>query len=217
PRVRREITVEHEGIVHTIHEARPGKPESHATWKVFTRAHRPTERARAGAGEMHDRGTIDISWAVPEYTGDTDLTVPKGRGEFWSFFPTKYPMTLAGILNGAWKTNEDRQNLLDSSPFNEEIIQAAARLVVESLPQLAPAEDPGAYLPLLPGRTRESETLNWADRYLTEQIWKLAGRLPSLPDQDGVLRVPHELRVHPAPVGKVPLRFDWLRMWNDYP
>lgn len=217
PQIRREITVEHEGVVHTIHEARTGKPDSKATWKVFTHAHRPTERARASAGEMHDRGTIDVSWAVPEYTGGAVLTVPKGRGEFWSFFPTKYPMTLAGILNGAWKTNEDRQNLLDSSPFNEEIIQVAAKLVVESLPQLAPAEDPGAYLPLLPGRTRESETLNWADRYLTEQIWKLTARLPSLPDQDGVLRVPGELRVHPAPVEKAPLKLDWLRMWNAYP
>ncbi len=217
PQIRREITVEHEDIVHTIHEARTGKPESRATWKVFTHAHRPTDRARASAGEMHDRGTIDVSWAVPEYTGDTVLTVPKGRGEFWSFFPTKYPMTLAGILNGAWKTNEDRQNLLDSSPFNEEIIQVAAKLVVESLPRLAPAEDPGAYLPLLPGRTRESETLNWADRYLTEQIWKLTAQLPSLPDQDGVLRVPRELRVHPAPIGKSPLKLDWLRMWNAYP
>ncbi|MEW2067665.1 DEAD/DEAH box helicase [Streptomyces sp. NPDC007346] len=217
PQIRREITVEHEDVVHTIHEARTGKPESRATWKVFTHAHRPTERARASAGEMHDRGTIDVSWAVPAYTGDTVLTVPKGRGEFWSFFPTKYPMTLAGILNGAWKTNEDRQNLLDSSPFNEEIIQVAAKLVVESLPRLAPAEDPGAYLPLLPGRTRESETLNWADRYLTEQIWKLTAQLPSLPDQDGVLRVPRELRVHPAPIGKSPLKLDWLRMWNAYP
>ncbi|MFI9036037.1 DEAD/DEAH box helicase [Streptomyces sp. NPDC053726] len=217
PQVRREITVEHEGVAHTIHEARTGKPESQSTWKVFTHAHRPTEAARASAGEMHDRGTIDIAWAVPEYTGDTVLTTPRGRGEFWSFFPTKYPMTLGGILNGAWKTNEDRQNLLDSSPFNQEIIQVAARLVVDSLPQLAPTGDPGAYLPLLPGRTKESETLNWADKYLTEQIWKLAAQLPSLPDQDGVLRVPRDLRIHPAPLKKVPLKLDWLRMWNACP
>ncbi|MFD5187365.1 DEAD/DEAH box helicase [Streptomyces sp. NPDC058357] len=218
PPVRREITVDHEGSLHTINETRTGKPESRSTWKVFTHTHRPTEKARASAGEMHDRGTIDISWAVPEYTGDTVLIAPKGRGEFWSFFPTKYPMTLSGALNGAWKTNEDRQNLLDSSPFNQEIIQVAARLVVESLPQLAPAEDPGAYLPLLPGRTRESETLNWADRYLTEQIWKLAAQLPSLPDQDGVLRVPGDLRIHPAPLrNKAPLKLEWLRMWNACP
>ncbi|TXS62540.1 DEAD/DEAH box helicase [Streptomyces sp. sk2.1] len=218
PPVRREITVDHDGCLHTINETRTDKSESRSVWKVFSHAHRPTAKARASAGEMHDRGTIDISWAVPEYTGDTVLVAPKGRGEFWSFFPTKYPMTLSGALNGAWKTNEDRQNLLDSSPFNQEIIQVAARLVVESLPQLAPAEDPGAYLPLLPGRTRESETLNWADRYLTEQIWKLAAQLPSLPDQDGVLRAPRDLMIHPAPMrNKAPLGLEWLRMWNACP
>ncbi|MGW0668085.1 DEAD/DEAH box helicase [Streptomyces sp. NPDC002746] len=217
PVVRREITVDHDGFSHTIHERRTGRPDSSSAWRVFTHFHRPTEAARASAGEMHDRGTIDISWAVPEYTGDTVLTTPRGRGEFWSFFPTKYPMTLRGALNGAWKTNEDRQNLLDSSPFNQEIIRVAARLVVDSLPHLAPPEDPGAYLPLLPGRTKESETLNWADKYLTEQIWILAAQRPSLPDQDGVLQVPRDLRIHPAPRDKVALEPDWLRMWSAYP
>ncbi|WEH41648.1 DEAD/DEAH box helicase [Streptomyces sp. AM 2-1-1] len=217
PTVRREITVDHDGFLHTVNESRTGKPDSRTSWKVFTHAHRPTEQARSSAGELHDRGTVDISWAVPEYSGETVLTTPRGRGEFWSFFPTKYPMTLSGALNGAWKTNEDRQNLLDSSPFNREIIQVAARLVVDSLPHLAPAKDPGAYLPLLPGRTKESETLNWADRYLTECIWALAAQLPSLPDQDGVLRAPRDINIHPAPERKVPLRMEWLRMWSSYP
>ncbi|WP_330452353.1 MULTISPECIES: DEAD/DEAH box helicase [unclassified Streptomyces] len=217
PPVRREITVDHDGFLHTIHETRTGRPRSTSAWKVFSHAHRPSEAARASAGEMHDRGTIDIAWAVPEYTGETVLSTPRGRGEFWSFFPTKYPMTLRGALNGAWKTNEDRQNLLDSSPFNQEIIQVAARLVIDSLPQLAPAQDPAAYLPLLPGRSKESETLNWADKYLTEQIWKLAAERPSLPDQDGVLRVPRDIHVHPAPDNKVPLKQEWLRMWSECP
>ncbi|MFF2436173.1 DEAD/DEAH box helicase [Streptomyces sp. NPDC058107] len=217
PPIRREIRVDHEGFLHTIHETRTGRPDTQWRWKVFTHAHRPTEAARRSAGEMHDRGTIDISWAVPEYTGETVLIAPKGRGEFWSFFPTKYPMTLSGALNGAWKTNEDRQNLLDASPFNQEIIQVAARLVVDSLPHLAPAEDPGAYLPLLPGRTRDSETLNWADKYLTEQVWKLAAQRPSLPDQDGVLQIPRDVRIHPAPQKEGGFKLEWLRMWNAYP
>ncbi|WEH33586.1 DEAD/DEAH box helicase [Streptomyces sp. AM 4-1-1] len=217
PPISRQITVEHDGYRHTINENRTRKPAVKTRWKVFTHAHRPTEKARLSAGEMHDRGTIDVAWAVPEYTGDTVLTVPRGRGEFWSFFPTKYPMTLSGALNGAWKTNEDRQNLLDASPFNQEIIQVAARLVVDSLPHLAPAEDPGAYLPLLPGRPRESETLNWADRYLTEQIWELTARRPSLPDQDGVLRVPRDLRLHPDHGRNGKLKLRWLEKWNAYP
>ncbi|MEV6260256.1 DEAD/DEAH box helicase [Streptomyces sp. NPDC051784] len=217
PPVRREITVDHDCFRHTIHETRTGRPQSTTTWKVFSHAHQPSEAARASAGEMHDRGTIDIAWAVPEYTGETVLSTPRGRGEFWSFFPTKYPMTLSGALNGAWKTNEDRQNLLDSSPFNQEIIRVAARLVVDSLPHLAPAQDPAAYLPLLPGRNKDSETLNWADKYLTEQIWKLTAERPSLPDQDGVLRVPRDIHVHPAPLNKVPLKQEWLLMWSECP
>jgi superfamily II DNA or RNA helicase len=218
PPARREITIEHEGFHHVIHEERTGQRPARSEWKVFTHTHRPTERARESAGEMHDRGTIDIAWAVPEYSvGDKVLSAPKGRGEFWSFFPTKYPMTLSGALNGAWKTNEDRQNLLDGSPFNQEILQVAARLVVESLPALAPPQDPGAYLPLLPGRSRESETLNWADMYLTRQIWQMTAQRPSLPDQDGVLRVPRELLIHPDMGKRGKLRSEWLEMWNRYP
>lgn len=126
-------------------------------------------------------------------------------------------MTLSGILNGAWKTNEDRQNLLDSSPFNQEMIRVAARLVVESLPQLAPAEDPAAYLPLLPGRPRESETVSWADRYLTEQIWEATTHRPSLPDQDGRLQVPRELIIHPSLGKDNKAVAGWLTLWNSYP
>ncbi|UQT58338.1 DEAD/DEAH box helicase family protein [Streptomyces durmitorensis] len=217
PPIRRVIKVEHEGFRHTIHERRTGQQASRTDWKVFTHAHRPTEAARRSAGEMHDRGTIDIAWAVPEYSGDKLLTAPRGRGEFWSFFPTKYPMTLSGALNGAWKTNEDRQNLLDASPFNEEIIQVAARLVVDSLPHLTPPQDPGAYLPLLPGRTKESETLNWADQQLTEQIWEMAAQRPSLPDQDGVLRIPRDLHLHPDMGKRGKLKAQWLDLWNAYP
>ncbi|WTL26712.1 DEAD/DEAH box helicase [Streptomyces sp. NBC_01498] len=214
PHARREITVEHDEYRHTINETRTGSSVVTTDWKVFTHAHRPTDIARRSAGEMHDRGTIDIAWAVPEYTGDTVLTTQRGRGEFWAFFPTKYPMSLSGALNGAWKTNEDRQNLLDASPFNQEIIRVAARLVVDSLPHLAPRQDPAAYLPLLPGRVRES--LNWADRYLTEQIWKLAGQRPSLPDQDGVLQCPRDLKLHPSMGTKGSLKLRWLQMWNAH-
>ena len=219
PEVRRVITVEQDDFHRTIHERRTDKPAATSKWNVFTRTHKPTEQARASAGEMHDRGTIDVSWAVPEYTGEAPFTTPRGRGKFWSFFPTKYEMTLSGALNGAWKTNEDRQNLLDSNTFNRELIQVAARLVVESLPHLAPPSDPAAYLPFLPGRPRESETVSWADLMLTQNIWELAAQMPSLPDQDGVLRTPRELRFHPdeGKARRRVLKPEWLRMWSACP
>jgi superfamily II DNA or RNA helicase len=219
-KVRRVLTTEKHGHHHVINEQRTGSKPSSQRWKVFSVTHSPTEQARSSAGEMHDRGTIDIAWAVPEYSGNAPFAAPfTGRGKFWSFFPTKYEMTLSGALNGAWKTNEDRQNLLDSNAFNRELIQVAARLVVHSLPRLAPPEDPGAYLPLLPGRPRESETVSWADLLLTQNVWALTALLPSLPDQDGVLRVPGELRFHPDD-GKNSARAlkpEWLRMWSACP
>ncbi|AZP18111.1 DEAD/DEAH box helicase [Streptomyces aquilus] len=220
PVVRRTLVVERDGERHTVREERPGRHPSANGWRVFTLAHVPTAEARASAGELHDRVTLDISWAVHEYAKDGKtglLTHQSGRGRFWSFFPTKYEMTLSGILNGAWKTNEDRQNLLDSSPFNQEMIRIAARLVVESLPDLAPREDPAAYLPLLPGRSRESETVSWADRYLTERIWDATAHRPSLPDQDGRLQVPRDLNIHPSLGKDNKSLVRWLTLWNSYP
>ncbi|MEV5321153.1 DEAD/DEAH box helicase family protein [Streptomyces sp. NPDC052687] len=220
PVVRRTLTVERDRELHTVREERTGRPSSINRWRVFRLTHQPTAAARTDAGELHDRISLDISWAVREYERDPNtglMTAPKGRGLFWSFFPTKYEMTLGGILNGAWKTNEDRQNLLDSSPFNQEMIRVAARLVVESLPELAPAEDPAAYLPLLPGRDRGSETVSWADRYLTEQIWEATTHRPSLPDQDGQLRVPRDLSIHPSLGKDNKSLVRWLTMWHSYP
>ncbi|MET7293575.1 DEAD/DEAH box helicase [Streptomyces griseoloalbus] len=218
PPVRRVLTTEQSGDLHTVIEERTGRTPTSARWRVFSTTHEPGPAARDDAGELHDRLTLDLAWAVPalEHDPKSGLRVSpqaRGRGRFWSFFPTKYEMSLSGILNGAWKTNEDRQNLLDSSAFNEEMIRISATLVVDSLPRLAPAEDPAAYLPLLPGRVKEA--ISWADAFLTEEIWKQAAVRPSLPDQEGVLRVPTQLRIPP--------RLDkernagWLRMWHESP
>ncbi|MFF1438312.1 DEAD/DEAH box helicase [Streptomyces sp. NPDC058295] len=218
PAIRRVLTTERTGNLHTVVEERTGRPTVSARWRVFSTTHEPGPTARADAGELHDRLALGLAWAVPALEKDekTGLHVSpqsRGRGRFWSFFPTKYEMSLSGILNGAWKTNEDRQNLLDSSAFNEEMVKVSASLVVDSLPGLAPAEDPAAYLPLLPGRVKEA--ISWADEFLTREIWERTAVRPSLPDQEGALRVPTELHVPP--------RLDkdrhagWLRMWHETP
>ncbi|MFC9531356.1 DEAD/DEAH box helicase family protein [Streptomyces sp. NPDC056975] len=220
PSARRVLTAARVGTLHTVREARPGKTQLTDHWRVFTTSHEPGTEARKDAGELHDRFSLDISWAVPALALDAERGLygnskASGRGRFWSFFPTKYEMSLSGILNGAWKTNEDRQNLLDSSPFNQEMIRVAAALVVDSLQSLAPTEDPAAYLTLLPGRVKEA--ISWADEFLTREIWKRTVDRPSLPDQNGVLRLPSELRVHPR-LDKDLKRLDrWLRIWNECP
>ncbi|WP_137725580.1 DEAD/DEAH box helicase [Prescottella subtropica] len=211
-RVRREILVHVKDGIREIRQSRTGASTTSEKYRVFTLPHQVPDEIRQGAGELHDRVTIDVSWAVPDYTrsdGSDFLAVPNDRGTFWSYFPTKYPTTLSGALNAAWKTNEDRQNLLDSSDLNGELLRVAARLVVGSLEDLVDPSDPAAYLPLLPGRPRESP--NWACKYLTEQIWALAAKSPSLPDQNGVLTLPTELRIH-----REKLSPGALALWREY-
>ncbi|MEB8337899.1 DEAD/DEAH box helicase [Streptomyces endophyticus] len=220
PLARRVLTTKQTGDLHTVAEERTGKRTVDDRWRVFSVAHEPGRAARDDAGELHDRLSLDLSWAVPALEKDPESGLyisPKarGRGRFWSFFPTKYEMSLSGILNGAWKTNEDRQNLLDSSPFNQEMVRTAASLVVDSLPGLAPSEDPAAYLPLLPGRVKEA--ISWADEFLTREIWSRTADRPSLPDQDGALRVPSRLRVHPRFDKDLKRLAGWLRMWHECP
>lgn len=121
PVARRVLTTRQSGDLRTVVEERTGKATASEDWRVFTTSHEPGPEARADAGELHDRLALDISWAVPALREDPESglyvnPLTRGRGTFWSFFPTKYEMSLSGIVNGAWKTNEDRQNLLDSSP-----------------------------------------------------------------------------------------------------
>ncbi|MEV7077077.1 DEAD/DEAH box helicase [Streptomyces sp. NPDC093516] len=220
PVARRVLTAQRAGDLHTLVEERTGKAVTTERWRVFTATHEPGPEARADAGELHDRLSLDLAWGVPSLEKDPESGLyisprARGRGKFWSFFPSKYEMSLSGILNGAWKTNEDRQNLLDSSPFNQEMIRVAARLVVDSLPALAPAEDPAAYLPLLPGRVKEA--ISWADEYLTREIWARTADRPSLPDQDGVLRLPTQLRIHPRLDKDLKRLSGWLRLWHECP
>jgi superfamily II DNA or RNA helicase len=199
---QRQIDHRSSGNKHFIQESRLDGSVVEHEWRVFTVTHRPSRTALGSAGELHDRPEIDISWAVPRSSG--------ARGLFWSYFPTKFATTLRGLLNAPWKTSEDRQAIFDGNAFNEELISIAARLVVDSLPALVDAKDPAAYIDFLPGRGREAP--QFADERLTRAIWAAAAERPSLVDQDGVLRRPSEMQIHPED-----LREDWLREWAACP
>lgn len=188
-KVRREIRLSKDGAIYHLHDG----PDV-SSWRVFERIHRPSERAREVAGELADRDELPLIWAVP-----TDGRRRAERGTFWAFFPTHYVTTLRGILNAPWKTNQDRQNLLEGT-FNEELLAAASELVVDALPELPSNEDPAAHLDVMPARGREAP--NWADALITDSVYRLAAARPSLPDQTGRLRLPSELSIHPADVGR---------------
>lgn len=173
-----------------------------SSWRVFPMNHVPSAAARKDAGELADRESLPIIWAVP-------LGGRVGRGRFWAFFPTEYFTTLSGILNAPWKTNEDRQNLL-TGLFNQELLDAAASLVVDSLDQLVDKSDPGRYLDLIPARGREAP--NAADEYLTDAVYSIAKDRPSIPDQGGRLQPPELMHLHPDGATR-----EALQMWASSP
>lgn len=140
--------------------------------------------------KTRDRTTLPVLWAVPKQPG-------RSRGRFWAFFSTQTVTSLRGILNAPWKTNSDRQNLLDG-PLNRKLIRAAANLVAQSLPTLLRAEEPGQILDFLPARLEADAT--WAESELVQQLESILGGSLCLPDANGVLQVPTALRLRPEAV-----------------
>jgi superfamily II DNA or RNA helicase len=157
-------------------------------WLLLETVHEPSEAAKADAGVMSRRDRVPIDWALP-------LDERRALGALWTFFPTDFETTLSGIVNAPWKTNPDRRNLLEGA-FNRELLEVVARMVVDNLPRLLDAEDPGRLLDIIPGR--EAEARGWEDRTLNEQIYELAAAAPSLPDADGQLCLPATLTLAPS-------------------
>ncbi|MDT0308367.1 helicase-related protein [Streptomyces sp. DSM 44917] len=203
-RLRRVLRQQTEGTAHRVIEDSGGRVTDDERWQVFHVDHVPSAEARKTAGELHERPEIRLSWAVP----GKGVKARRQRGSFWAFFPTNYDTTLTGILNAPWKTPEDRQNLTKSD-FNSELIEAAAKLVVDSIPRLVEKDDPASYLNLLTARGREAS--QWGDAMISEKLIKAASEAPSLPDQLGAVRPPRELRLHPDD-----LRQHWLDLWASY-
>ncbi|WP_410603313.1 DEAD/DEAH box helicase [Amycolatopsis sp. lyj-90] len=202
---RRQLFQRADGDRYQIQEETANGSTVTAPWRVFNRIHRPSKVALHAAGELHDRPELDLAWAVPDRKGRGSTT-----GTFWAYFPTKYRTTLRGIANAPWKTSEDRQNLYDGNAFNREMIDAMAALVVDSFPLLCRPEDPASYLDCAPARGREEP--QWAAEDLVASIWKATVTRPSLPDQQGTMRLPAVVRLHPQDI-----KTEWLEKWRAYP
>ena len=173
PDVARRLTLKVEGQVHTLSEA-----DSPSRWLRFSRSHELSTRAWADRRSEDDRTQVTVTWAAP-------LERWKQPSRFWAYFPTLTPSLVRGILNAPWKTNEDRQNLLDGA-YNDDLIRAAARLVASSCHHLRTVEDPARHLDALPRRPEPGDSPH-ADRLRTA-IFRALRRRAVLPDQSGKLR-----------------------------
>ena len=158
-----------------------------AGWMLFGLVHTLSGDARADRRALDDNDEVPIHWAAP-------LDRLDRPGHFWAFFPTKTSSLVAGILNAPWKTNEDRQNLL-GGPYNEELIEAAAALIADSLPALSIEDDPSRHLDALPRRQQadDSEQVN----LLRERLFDDLRERDIVPDEEGLLRRVEALRYPP--------------------
>jgi superfamily II DNA or RNA helicase len=146
---------------------------------------------------------VPLAWAVPAQATQV--------GKFWSFFPTRDETTLRGILNAPWDTNTERTRLLENA-YNRFLVERFADLVVRAIPFLQGrnTDDPGAYLEFLPARGREQRSA--ADDWITTSVNNQMAVSASLPDLDGVMHVPNQLRRPPDAVGS-----DVLVRWSETP
>ena len=180
--VKRTIELEQVGDEHLLVEG-----ETTARWKLFGCTHCLSDTARADRRSLDDGDIVPIWWAAPL----DRLTEP---GRFWAFFPTMTASLVAGILNAPWKTNEDRQNLLPG-PYNDELIDAAAEMISDKLTALATATDPARHVDALPRRHEAGDT-DHSDRLRRRLLLNLCRR-PTVPDQDGKLRIVGSLNFPP--------------------
>ena len=165
--------------------------DNKSTWSVFRT---DIETAKLGKDAREDavpktreRDRIPLLWAVPHQS-------KKATGQFWAFFPTETETSLAGILNAPWKTNADRQNLLDGA-FNRALINEAVALAGRSLPRLIRDSDPGYLVEILPARA--ADAVGWADKALIALLESSFREIPCVPDETGDLRIPTQLRMRP--------------------
>ena len=161
--------------------------ERTARWRVFKTSHPLSIEARNDWRLHDDSGDVPIRWAAP-------LDRLDRPGHFWVFFPTDTASLVAGILNAPWKTNEDRQNLLPG-PYNEELIEAAAAMIAEALPELATNEDPARHLDALPRRHERGDSHQ--AELLRKCLFAHLHERAIVPDQDGNLRMLQDISYPP--------------------
>lgn len=168
-------------------ELRDGSNRS--LWKLFSHEHELSDAAKDDSRALDNADSVRIQWAAPLEAARTAVQ------QFWAFFPTQTSSLVAGILNAPWKTNEDRQSLLPGV-YNNELIAAAAQLVVDSLPRLWTADAPARHLDVLPRRAETGDNPH-ASR-LRAQLYELLEGAPVIPDQTGALRPLDDIWFAPA-------------------
>ena len=172
-----------------LHSKRFDDVARNSRWKLFSKKIRLSDEARENYTlELDPNDEISVSWAVP-------IDRMNEPGDFWAYFPSTESCLVAGILNSRWKTNNDRQNLVDGA-YNDELILAFAELIADNLYQLSSKDDPARHLDALP-RRREAGDDKYADM-LRNRLGELLIERNIIPDLEGTLRATSVIRYPPS-------------------
>ena len=208
----RYLTLECEGVSrsftlqHRKEEFHLDTGEETSRWRLFKTTHTLSSEARSDWGLDEDISNVPISWAAP-------LDRLDRPGDFWAFFPTNTASLVAGILNAPWKTNEDRQNLLPG-PYNDELIETAARLIADVLPRLSTKKDPARHLDALPRRQEAGDSRQSV--LLRKLLFAHLREQEIVPDQQGTLRAVRELKYPPRELTDTS-NLAPIKRWVEYP
>lgn len=196
----REFTLRHDG-----EELELDTGGGSSRWRCWETTHTLSAAAREDSRTLDDTGDVRIAWAAP-------LDALSEPDRFWAFFPTQTVSLLAGILNAPWKTNEDRQNLL-AGPYNDELIDAAARMVADALPSLRTCDDPARHLDALPRREEAGDGAQ--SKRLRESLLSVLEGREIVPDQDGRLGLLNEVRYAPEALTSPRVEQEPLDRWQS--
>lgn len=175
-------------------------------WMIVNGMHKLSREAKADTRGRDNADDVPIWWAAP-------IDQLNDPGRYWAFFPTLTPSRLAGILNAPWKTNEDRQNLLPGA-YNDELIDAAAVMIAQALPILATTDDPAKHLDALP--RREDASGSEHSNRLRNCLYDVLTSRNIVPDQDGNLRKPSELKCPPNALVHNSQASGALKEWSTF-
>ena len=162
-------------------------------WKIFHRIHALSPDAQRDRRTLDDAEQVKIRWAVP-------LDPRSRHHHFWAFFPTQTTSLISGIFCAPWKTNEDRQNLL-SGEYNEDLIDATAMLVADSITHLYTSEDPARHLDVLGGRI--DGNLNPHADHLVNTVYSILHNREIIPDLDGTLCTLGDVSIPPSALSEI--------------
>ena len=156
-------------------------------WRIFSHSHSLSIDAQNDRRTLDNAEQVTVNWAAP-------IDRQTKHQHFWAFFPTQTTSLVSGIFNAPWKTNEDRQNLLPGI-YNEELVDAAAKLVANSISQLSTQDDPARHLDVLGGRVEYS--LNKYATRLAHAVYSELNAREVIPNLHGHLRAPNEVSIPP--------------------